>query len=287
MPQQGWGAGPKRFEASLSRVATLSGGMLAVLAFGWILWGLIWGDGAGLPLWLKLPIGLGLGWFIAKLIAQIARLSRSDRPTLVIDREGLDHVLYGRIPWDRIVGMKQLVTQAGKPPQRAVRSLVLGVTRPGDFLAAQPDPFGLATGSRAAIGDISIPLDGYNRTPGQIEAAARAWRDTVDPPLAASWQPGMSEEHALAQLRLESAETALAAHLSTPLPAAQVARDQDVAQVRRLAAATRRGEQAVARAQLRDKARTTWKTVAVLLFVLVPAVLYYLHVISIDDGLGH
>jgi hypothetical protein len=113
-------------------------------------------------------------------------------PTLAMDLRGLEHALYGLIPWDRVHG---LFLKEMKLRHYTVRTLVLGVADPERYRERLPGiqrwlqktfkPF-------AARNDVlEIPLNGLDQPASRIHAAAMVLRQKVQPPVIAHWYPGM------------------------------------------------------------------------------------------------
>ena len=129
----------------------------------------------------------------------LARMRR--RPTLRLDRVGLDHALQGTVRWEDVAGVL-LVKQQGKNAH--YQSLSLGLAR-----ASAVERSGLARFLLRRKDVLRIPVHGLDHSPEQIHAAVLALRDRVEPARIKGWFPGMNlqelesqriQEYTLAEL---------------------------------------------------------------------------------------
>lgn len=170
------------------------------------------------------------------LLAAITPYFRSGKPALVMDGYALDHAWYGPIRWDQIHGihLRRIVLR-----NRPQYTLMLGVAKPGKYLAQQPWALRLFHSRKrreASTGDLSIPLTVLNQPAELIYKAALELRGRVSPPLQKFWYPGMSAEEAALQRQTEETLARLEQIGTKPQPgqsAAEIARDTE--EVQRLA----------------------------------------------------
>lgn len=120
---------------------------------------------------------------------------RSGKPMLAMDSFGLDHGWYGMIRWDQIHGIFLLTTEVKHTKQHA---LILGVSRPGQYLKNSPWPRRIFTSRKkmeADFGSLGIQLHFLNQPPHLVHGAALELRKRARPPLLEGWYPDMSPEH--------------------------------------------------------------------------------------------
>jgi hypothetical protein len=113
-------------------------------------------------------------------------------PALILDADGVDHVLYGRIPWAQVDGLflRELTPPSGPTQFR----LLLGVADPRAWAAREPAlsrwmRAGGPDGPRSGV--LSIPLNLLDVEPEIVHLAATTLRDRVAPPRMKHWAPGM------------------------------------------------------------------------------------------------
>jgi hypothetical protein len=114
----------------------------------------------------------------------------SKRPTLVLDGEGIHHVLFGSVGWRDIVGFS-LIAMRGR--NESVPILAIGLA-PGVRMRGAV-PWSVARGPT-----LRISLLGLTEAPAPILAMAEVLRDRVSPPRLKNWFPGMSQASVAAQL---------------------------------------------------------------------------------------
>jgi hypothetical protein len=114
----------------------------------------------------------------------------SKRPTLVLDGEGIHHVLFGSVGWRDIVGFS-LIAMRGRT--ESVPILAIGLA-PG-VRTRGAVPWSVARGPT-----LRISLLGLTEAPASILAMAEVLRDRVSPPRLQNWFPGMSPASMAAQL---------------------------------------------------------------------------------------
>jgi hypothetical protein len=144
--------------------------------------------GGGVTLMFVLPV---LAYLAAILLPYFTRPG----PALVLDREGVEHIWFGRIPWDQVHGI-------GLTHQDLIRGytqvfLVLGVREPGCFLERRPNALRLferAKAREAETGDLLIPLHVLDKSPDRVRNVALDLRGRVSPPRSASWFPGIDPQ---------------------------------------------------------------------------------------------
>lgn len=142
--------------------------------------------------WFKVEPGLESGAVAALLtvltvLAGVSArsLHRGGRPALSMDPYGLEHVWFGRIPWQKVhaVDLREVRIKHSR-----IHTLVLGVENPDRYVTNMPWLVRLMQNKwslgGAARGKLEIPLNPLSAPAREIHAAALALRLRVDPPLA-------------------------------------------------------------------------------------------------------
>lgn len=143
---------------------------------------------------------LGPFMLLAGLWAVWALMRMRRRPTLRLDRFGLDHAVQGRVRWNDVIGMKLIKQQSRNAHYQ---SLSLGLAR-----KSAVERTGLARYLLGGRNDVlKIPVNGLDQAPERIHAAALSLRDRVDPPRVHGWFPGMRPEE-LESLRIQESTLA-------------------------------------------------------------------------------
>jgi hypothetical protein len=106
------------------------------------------------------------------------------RPTLLLDADGLHHVLLGSVAWPEVVGIC-LTAVPGR--NDSVPILAIGLV-PGARM------IGGAPWVRARGSNFRISLQGLSEAPADVLAMAEVLRDRVAPPRLQAWYPGMSRQ---------------------------------------------------------------------------------------------
>lgn len=114
-------------------------------------------------------------------------------PMLTMDQRGIEHAMYGLIPWDDVIGLS---LQQIKVQYSTQSTLMLGVRAPQRYIAQAPLIMRLRKrGWRRdppAFGTLEIGLNALNRKPELIHRAAMALRTRASSPLLAHWHSAMT-----------------------------------------------------------------------------------------------
>jgi hypothetical protein len=141
---------------------------------------------------LKPALAALAGAFAALLLAAIFLPYLWRRgPALVLDAEAATHILYGRIPWAQVHGIRLRELDMGKGTKQI--TLVLGVDDIRPWVANLPAPhrwLGMDRRDRQ-LRALSIPLNLLDVDPDLVHLAATTLRDRVSPPRLAHWAPGL------------------------------------------------------------------------------------------------
>jgi hypothetical protein len=116
-------------------------------------------------------------------------------PALVLDGEGIRHLMYGRIPWTAVHGIHLRVLDMGRGGKQ--HSLAIGVddAQPWrDNLPAAHRWVGVGKRDAAQPGLLTIALDPLDVEPDVIHLAATTLRDRVAPPRMRHWAPGLPRD---------------------------------------------------------------------------------------------
>lgn len=114
------------------------------------------------------------------------------RSRLRLDSRGIDHFIFGLIPWQDIFG---LVLQTKEFKEKVQYFLALGVNNPDQYHARVPrlvrmmSTIGVLPKQHATY--LQISLHAINLDPHTVHAAALRFRNAVQPPLE-NWRPGMT-----------------------------------------------------------------------------------------------
>ncbi len=176
------------FEASASAPPMI---LLAgfCLMFGFGAWAALRGDQVGLAL-----LSLGLLVLMIVLAWSLLRQVWRQGPMLRIDRDGIDHALYGAIPWEDVIGLS---LQTIRTKHSTVQTLMLGVRNPYRYLRDVSGPAQWMNEHRAhryaSFGSLPIPLNALGKEAEHIHHCARALRETHAAPLLSHWHPDMRD----------------------------------------------------------------------------------------------
>jgi hypothetical protein len=120
-----------------------------------------------------------------------------DTPVLGMDATGLDHVWFGRVPWNQVhgIGLEQQELVIQRRTYR-VPVLVLGVSHPDRYQARAPVAVRVGQeefmGTGATYGELRIPLGPTEERPARVVLVAKGLRDQVAPPTLPGWRVGMT-----------------------------------------------------------------------------------------------
>lgn len=157
----------------------------------------------------KGELGMALGSFgllalIVLLGGEIVRQVLRPGPMLRMDDQGIDHALYGAIPWSEVVGMDLQVIKSRYSTHHV---LMLGVRGAARYLRNAP-PLTRWLKSRRArgggVGALGLPLDLLAKDAGLVYEAARAFRARVDAPFLEHWNSRMDAREVDALLRMRT-----------------------------------------------------------------------------------
>lgn len=127
-------------------------------------------------------------------------------PMLRIDARGIEHALYGRIPWSEVVGLQLHSVRIRYSTQY---TLFLGVRRPLRYLREAPPMTRWLQGMRLrgdpAYGALPIGLNVLGKDPQLIYQAALALQRASGAPLLAHWHQRMDAREVSTWLRSQEA----------------------------------------------------------------------------------
>ncbi|MEO8160158.1 MAG: hypothetical protein ABI588_01970 [Arenimonas sp.] len=103
------------------------------------------------------------------------------RPALVLDDEGLRHILFGAVRWSEV---REMELTAVRSKFRRTAILVLGL----EPYASVRHRAGWLP-SPAGTNRLQIVLSGLDQTPEHILEVAQAMRGRLDPPAVPGWRP--------------------------------------------------------------------------------------------------
>jgi hypothetical protein len=142
---------------------------------------------------------LFLGW---ELLGRALRPG----PMLRIDARGIEHALYGRIPWSEVVGLQ---LQSIRIRYSTQYTLFLGVRRPLRYLREAPPLTRWLQGMRLrgdpAYGALPIGLNVLGKEPQLIHDAALALQRASGAPLLEHWHQHMDPREVATLLRSQEA----------------------------------------------------------------------------------
>lgn len=170
-----------------------------VVLFAWLAWSGArageW-DGAVFACALLVPFLLA-AW---KIIRNLPRPG----PMLRMDEQGIEHVLYGLIPWSDVVGISLETFKTRYAPRQYM--LQLGVRGAPRYMRnAPPLTRWLREGqlrSTHGVGALSIPLNPLEKDPDLIHDSAVALRALHDAPFLPYWTSDMDAQEVGALLRM-------------------------------------------------------------------------------------
>ncbi len=145
-----------------------------------------------------------LGWTLLRQVLQPG-------PMLGMDAHGINHAMYGMIPWGEVVGMELVSAEFQGSIQH---TLVLGVRRPMRFLRRAPELTRWLHRQPMRhwndVGPLPIPLNLLDRNPQLIHRAALSLRLRHRSPFLMQWHRDMEPDHveALLQARVSPARDA-------------------------------------------------------------------------------
>lgn len=145
-------------------------------------------------------------------------------PMLTLDRDGIDHAMYGRIPWREVLGihLEQVETR-----YTTLSTLHLGVERPYRFVHRAPLLLRLIKRAwkrqQPDYGGLSIGLNSVSPDPELIHRIAMEFRDGVHPARMLHWHPRMSDAQLAPLLKLKALneEMNAAGHAATEAQVAE------------------------------------------------------------------
>ena len=170
---------------------------LVVLLFGYGVYAGIARDrpGLGLVSGAFVLLFLFLGW-------EMLRQALRPGPMLRVDARGIEHALYGRIPWSEVVGLQLHSVRIRYSTQY---TLFLGVRRPLRFLREAPPLTRWLQGMRLrgdpAYGALPIGLNVLGKDPQLIHQAALALQRASGAPLLEHWHQRMDPREVATWLR--------------------------------------------------------------------------------------
>ncbi|MBO9716657.1 MAG: hypothetical protein J7507_07570 [Pseudoxanthomonas sp.] len=154
------------------------------------------------------------GW---QLVVQVLRPG----PLLRMDRHGIDHAMYGPIPWREVVGIQ---LQSIRTRYSTQHTLMLGVRDAGRYLANAP-PLTRWVHARRLRGQrgvavLALPLNLLVKDADLVHAAARALRARDDAPFLDRWHARMEDHEVRALLDMQelAAESTRIAEEMAALP---------------------------------------------------------------------
>lgn len=116
-------------------------------------------------------------------------------PTLRMDARGLDHALYGWVPWSDVHGIYLDIKTIRHVK---VMRLVLGVSNPARYRSRMPWIARLLSEQlrtpRGRYGTLVLALQSMDVDPLRIVSAAEVLRDRASPPRLRYWTPWMDQE---------------------------------------------------------------------------------------------
>lgn len=136
---------------------------------------------------------------------EICRQLLRPGPMLTIDGRGIEHAMYGLIPWEDIIG---LCLQQTDTRYSRISNLMLGVRAPQRYRARTPWLHRLQ--KRAwrrrppAFGTLPIGLNTLNQKPALIHQIATILQSRAATPLLAQWHPAMTEQQVRTLLDMQS-----------------------------------------------------------------------------------
>ncbi|NZA24932.1 hypothetical protein H0E84_00895 [Luteimonas sp. SJ-92] len=147
---------------------------------------------------------LGLLALIVLLGGEIVRQVLRPGPMLRMDDHGIDHALYGAIPWSEVVGMD---LQVFRSRYSTHHTLMLGVRGAARYLRNAP-PLTRWLKSRRArgggVGALALPLDFLAKDAELVYEAARALRTRLDAPFLEHWSSRMDAREVETLLRMRN-----------------------------------------------------------------------------------
>lgn len=195
-----------RFEADGRPVfhGLLSLALAALMAFG------AWA-GANDGRWWLAGICAAVLVFLVVAAGAWVRQLRRPGPLLAMDGRGLEHAMFGVIPWSDVIGLslREVQTRYVK-----VSTLQLGVRMPHRFLAQAPWMLRWSKRdwprTRPEYGTLEIPLNALDRKPQLVHEAALALRRKVAEPLLAHWHPAMGPQQVATFIDMQRLDAELA-----------------------------------------------------------------------------
>ena len=177
-----------------------------------------------------LILSLSLGW---GFLRQLWRPG----PLLKLDSQGLDHAMYGLIPWAEVIGL-QLRTI--KVRYSTIHTLFLGVRNPYNYFRRAPWLNRWMCEQRSnrytTFGPLHVPLNALGKDAELIYQAALSLREKQDAPFLPDWHPEMGEKEIATWLEINGMHREMK-HIATELEASGF--DLDPARMARLDARIR------------------------------------------------
>jgi hypothetical protein len=141
-----------------------------------------------------------LGW---QLAVQVLRPG----PMLRMDRHGIDHAMYGPIPWHEVLGIE---LQSIRTRYSTQYTLMLGVRDAGRYLENAPSLTRWVHARRLrgqrGVTALALPLNLLAKDAGLIHQSALALRQRHDAPFLAHWHHRMEQREVEALLRMQDLE---------------------------------------------------------------------------------
>lgn len=150
-----------------------------------------------------LSCGLLLPFLLASY--EIGRQALRPGPMLAMDGRGIEHALYGFIPWGDVVG---LCLQTSQVRYSTISNLMLGVRTPQRYIAQTSWLYRWQkrgwVRQPPAFGTLQIGLNLLDKKPELIHRAAVALRERVATPMLAHWHPAMTEHQVRTFLEMQA-----------------------------------------------------------------------------------
>ncbi|HBK47112.1 MAG TPA: hypothetical protein DDZ67_11910 [Xanthomonadaceae bacterium] len=140
-------------------------------------------------------------WLAWQLLWQLLRPG----PLLCMDATGIDHALYGPIPWRDVIGIQLQSTQTRYGQSHV---LMLGVRGAARYLRNAPLLprwlHGRKLRGPEAVGALPIPLGLLAEDPELVHQSARTLRERVGAPFVPYWHPRMDDKDIDVALRMQA-----------------------------------------------------------------------------------
>lgn len=165
-----------------------------------------------------LALSLCLGW---GFVRQLWRPG----PLLKLDSRGLDHAMYGLIPWADVIGLELRTIRVR---YTTTHTLFLGVRNPYGYFRRAPWLTRWMCEQRSnrytTFGPLHIPLNALGKDAQLIYQAARSLREQQDAPFIPHWHPEMGEKEVATWLELNGMHREMR-NIATELEASGFDRD--------------------------------------------------------------